>query len=87
MNALVQAQKGAAYNTEDGRKALRDIFGMGLFDNVQVGLVFILEHPAQHHPAGKATSPCRQSQAWLQSRVQYLLIFEANAQHIADPVS
>ena len=29
-------QKGQGYNTEDGRKALRDIFGMGLFDNVQV---------------------------------------------------
>lgn len=38
-------QKGAAYNTEDGRKALRDIFGMGLFDNVQVGPTFLHRYP------------------------------------------
>lgn len=29
-------QAGQLYNTEDGRKALRDIFALQLFDNVQV---------------------------------------------------
>ena len=29
-------QTGQLYNAEDGRKALRDIFSLGLFDNVQV---------------------------------------------------
>lgn len=29
-------QRGQLYNTEDGRKALRDIFSLQLFDNVQV---------------------------------------------------
>ena len=27
------------YNLEDGRKALRDVFALQLFDNVQVGAV------------------------------------------------
>ena len=29
-------QEGQLYNAEDGRKALRDVFALGLFDNVQV---------------------------------------------------
>eukprot|EP01025_Chloroclados_australasicus_P034661 TRINITY_DN3540_c0_g2_i1.p1 TRINITY_DN3540_c0_g2~~TRINITY_DN3540_c0_g2_i1.p1 ORF type:complete len:699 (-),score=90.17 TRINITY_DN3540_c0_g2_i1:73-2169(-) len=29
-------QRGLPYNVEDGRRALRDIFSLGLFDNVQV---------------------------------------------------
>ena len=29
-------QVGQLYNTEDGRKALRDIFALQLFDNVQI---------------------------------------------------
>ena len=29
-------QEGLLYNAEDGRKALRDVFALGLFDNVQV---------------------------------------------------
>ncbi len=29
------AQTGQLYNAEDGRKALRDIFALALFDNVQ----------------------------------------------------
>ena len=29
-------QIGQLYNTEDGRRALRDIFALQLFDNVQV---------------------------------------------------
>lgn len=30
------AQPGMIYNLEDGRKALRDVFALQLFDNVQV---------------------------------------------------
>jgi outer membrane protein assembly factor BamA len=30
------AQSGQIYNAEDGRKALRDVFALGLFDNVQI---------------------------------------------------
>lgn len=30
-------QEGQLYNTDDGRKALRDIFALNLFENVQVG--------------------------------------------------
>jgi outer membrane protein assembly factor BamA len=33
---VVLLQPGMIYNLEDGRKALRDVFGMQLFDNVQV---------------------------------------------------
>lgn len=29
-------QEGNLYNTDDGRKALRDIFALNLFENVQV---------------------------------------------------
>ena len=29
-------QPGQLYNAEDGRKALRDVFALGLFDNVQI---------------------------------------------------
>lgn len=29
-------QEGQLYNTDDGRKALRDIFALNLFENVQV---------------------------------------------------
>ena len=29
-------QAGQQYNTEDGRKALRDIFALQIFDNVQI---------------------------------------------------
>lgn len=29
-------QNGQLYNAEDGRKALRDVFALGLFDNVQI---------------------------------------------------
>ncbi len=32
----VCAQPGQLYNAEDGRKALRDVFALGLFDNVQI---------------------------------------------------
>ena len=42
--ALCFAQPGQLYNAEDGRKALRDIFALGLFDNVQV-------YPKQVDPA------------------------------------
>ena len=35
LNAHVWLQTGQLYNAEDGRKALRDIFALGLFDNVQ----------------------------------------------------
>ena len=31
-----RSQEGQLYNAEDGRKALRDVFALGLFDNVQV---------------------------------------------------
>lgn len=31
-----RTQEGQLYNAEDGRKALRDVFALGLFDNVQV---------------------------------------------------
>ena len=34
--ACISLQPGELYNAEDGRKALRDIFALGLFDNVQV---------------------------------------------------
>lgn len=32
----VMMQPGQLYNAEDGRKALRDVFALGLFDNVQI---------------------------------------------------
>ena len=32
----VRVQQGQLYNAEDGRKALRDVFALGLFDNVQI---------------------------------------------------
>ena len=33
---LLCVQSGQLYNAEDGRKALRDVFALGLFDNVQI---------------------------------------------------
>ena len=36
MCACVRVQQGQLYNAEDGRKALRDVFALGLFDNVQI---------------------------------------------------
>lgn len=30
-------QEGQIYNAEDSRKALRDVFDLNLFENVQVG--------------------------------------------------
>ena len=36
LRGFVRLQEGQLYNTEDGRKALRDIFALQLFDNVQV---------------------------------------------------
>lgn len=36
MCACVGEQQGQLYNAEDGRKALRDVFALGLFDNVQI---------------------------------------------------
>jgi hypothetical protein len=33
---LAFAQQGQLYNAEDGRKALGDVFALGLFDNVQI---------------------------------------------------
>lgn len=33
---IFSAQPGQLYNAEDGRKALRDVFALGLFDNVQI---------------------------------------------------
>lgn len=33
---LSVVQEGNLYNTDDGRKALRDIFALNLFENVQV---------------------------------------------------
>ena len=33
---LLCVQAGQLYNAEDGRKALRDVFALGLFDNVQI---------------------------------------------------
>lgn len=33
---LLCLQPGQLYNAEDGRKALRDVFALGLFDNVQI---------------------------------------------------
>lgn len=33
---LYVLQEGNLYNTDDGRKALRDIFALNLFENVQV---------------------------------------------------
>lgn len=32
----MRVQQGQLYNAEDGRKALRDVFALGLFDNVQI---------------------------------------------------
>ncbi len=33
------------YNLEDGRKALRDVFALQLFDNVQVRLRAVVSRP------------------------------------------
>lgn len=48
INALYVVQEGNLYNTDDGRKALRDIFALNLFENVQVGWNHLCKHLAWH---------------------------------------
>ena len=47
-------QPGQLYNAEDGRKALRDVFALGLFDNVQ-----IFPRPNQKDESKVCTAPFR----------------------------
>ena len=54
---MLCAQPGQLYNAEDGRKALRDVFALGLFDNVQI---FPKPNPKDESKVGSAAATAPQ---------------------------
>ena len=55
---MLCAQPGQLYNAEDGRKALRDVFALGLFDNVQI---FPKPNPKDESKVGSAAATAPQN--------------------------